>query len=75
LTADYSAVATDIATNTASSPASIAASTTMRLEATTPTVTGSLYLATDVTLQSGKVYTLFMLGDAATPVGVLRRDR
>lgn len=75
LTADYSAVATDIATNTASVPASIAASTTMRLEATTPTVTGSLYLATDVTLQSGKVYTLFMLGDAATPVGVLRRDR
>ena len=43
----------------------------MRLEATTPTVTGSLYLATDVTLQSGKVYTLFMLGDAATPEGVL----
>ena len=75
LTADYSAVATDIATNTASSPASIAASTTMRLEATTPTVSGSLYLATDVTLQSGKVYTLFMLGDAAAPVGVLRRDR
>lgn len=75
LTADYSAVATDVATNTASAPASIAASTTMRLEATTPTVTGSLYLATDVTLQAGKVYTLFMLGDAATPLGVLRRDR
>jgi len=75
LTADFSAVATDVATRTASTPASIAASTTMRLEATTPTVTGPLFLVEDVTLQAGKVYTLFMLGDAAAPQGVLRRDR
>lgn len=75
LTADFSAVATDIATRTASAPASIAASTTMRLEATTPTVTGPLFLVEDVTLQAGKVYTLFMLGDATAPQGVLRRDR
>lgn len=75
LTADFSAVATDIATRTASAPTAIAASTTARLEATTPTSTTSLFLADDVTLQAGKVYTLFMLGDAAAPQGVLRRDR
>ena len=75
LTADFSAVATDIATRTASAPAALAASTTARLEATTPTSTTALFLAEDVTLQSGKVYTLFMLGDAAAPQGVLRRDR
>lgn len=75
LTADFSAVATDTARRTASAPAAIAASTTMRLEATTPTATAPLFLAEDLTLQAGKVYTLFMLGDAATPQGVLRRDR
>lgn len=75
LTADYSAVATDIATNTASTPVSLTAGSTMRLEATTPTVTSSLFLDTEVTLVAGKVYTLFMLGDANAPTGVLRRDR
>lgn len=75
LTADYSAVATDIATRTASSATSLAASTAMRLEATTPSASSALYLGTDITLAAGKVYTLFMLGDANAPAGVLRRDR
>jgi hypothetical protein len=75
LTADYSAIATDLALNAASTPASTAASTTFRLEATSTAVSGSLYLATDVTLLAGRVYTVFMLGDATTPVGQLRRDR
>lgn len=75
LTADYAAVATDVAPNTASTPASIAASTTLRLEATSPGVAGSMFLATDVTLQAGRVYTLFMLGDTSASAGVLRRDR
>ena len=75
LTADYSAVAVDVAPNNASTPVSTPASTTFRLEASSPAVTGSLYLATDVTLQATRVYTLFMLGDTGTPVGVLRRDR
>lgn len=75
LTADFSAVATDVATRTASTPAALASSTTARLEATTPTSATALFLADDVTLQAGKVYTLFMLGDSAAPQGVLRRDR
>jgi len=75
LTADYSAVATDTPVNSASTPAAITAGTDMRLEATTPTATGSLFLDSAVTLVAGKVYTLFMLGDANAPAGVLRRDR
>jgi len=75
LTADYAAVATDVAPNTASTPASMAASTTLRIEATSPAVAGSMFLATDVTLQAGRVYTLFMLGDTSASAGVLRRDR
>ena len=75
LTADYSAVATDTPVNSASTPAAITAGTDMRLEATTPTAASSLFLDSAVTLVAGKVYTLFMLGDANAPAGVLRRDR
>lgn len=75
LTADYSAVAGDVAVNSASTPASLAAGSELRLEATTPTAASALYLGADITLSAGKVYTLFMLGDANAPAGVLRRDR
>lgn len=74
LTADYSAVATDVATLQASDAASLVAGSAMRLEASSPTA-GTLYLADEATLAAGKVYTLFMLGDASSPTGVLRRDR
>lgn len=75
LSADYSAVATDLAFGAASATTSVPASTTYRLEATSPVATTPLYLATDVTLQATHIYTVFMLGDAAAPAGVLRRDR
>ena len=75
LTADYSAVATDVAVNSASSPASILAGSDMRLEASSPVAASALFLDDAVTLVAGKVYTLFMLGDANAPTGVLRRDR
>jgi len=75
LTADYSAVATDIATGQASTPLSVVAGSDFRLEVTTPVLPGPLFLATDVALQATHVYTLFMLGDGNAPLGVLRRDR
>lgn len=74
LTADFGAVATDVAANGASTPASIPAGTTIRLEVTSP-AGGSLFLAEDVTLLATRVYTVFMLGDANAPVGIPRRDR
>ncbi|MBX3607683.1 MAG: DUF4397 domain-containing protein [Piscinibacter sp.] len=74
LTADYSAVASDVARNTASAGTGVAAGTSIRLEASTPTA-GTLYLADDVTLLATRVYTVFMLGDSSAPLGVLRRDR
>lgn len=73
LTADYSAVATDLAFGSSSTPANVTASTTSRLEATS--ASSSLYLATDVTLQAQHNYTVFVLGDASAPQGFLRRDR
>jgi hypothetical protein len=75
LNADYVTVADNVAYGSASTAASIAASTTMRLEATSPLKSTPLYLATDVTLVAQKVYTLFLLGDASAPVAVLKRDR
>jgi hypothetical protein len=75
LTADYSAVATDVSFAGASTPMQIPASTTYRLEATSPLSASAIYLATDVTLQATRVYTVFMFGDDTAPIGVLRRDR
>ncbi|MEO8155545.1 MAG: DUF4397 domain-containing protein [Rhizobacter sp.] len=75
LTADYSAAATDVAFGTSSTATSLPASTTYRLEATSPVSSASLYLSTDVTLLATRVYTVFMLGDQSAPLGVLRRDR
>lgn len=75
LTADYSAIATDVAFGTASTPVSVLNGDSYRLESTSPVYSGQLYLATDVNLQASHVYTVFMLGDATTPLGVLRRDR
>lgn len=75
LTADYGAVASNVAFANASAAASVLAGTDYRLEASSPVSTSVLYLATEVTLQATRVYTVFMLGDTSAPVGVLWRDR
>jgi hypothetical protein len=75
LTADFNAVAVDVAPNGASTPVSITANSSAEIEVTSPGVTGSLYLKNDFNMQAGKVYTIFMIGDTTTPVGVPRQDR
>lgn len=75
LTANYGVVANDVSFASASAPIGVTAGDTYRLEATTPATPSALYLATGVSLQAGKVYTVFMLGDGAAAQGVLRRDR
>jgi hypothetical protein len=75
LTADYSLLASDVAPGTVSATASVNSGTIFRLEVNASQANTSLYLATDVRVQSPGVYSLFMLGNNAAPVGVLRRDR
>lgn len=75
LTADFNAVAVDVTPNGASTPVSITSNASAELEVTSPGVTGSLYQKTDFNMQAGKVYTVFMIGDTTTPVGVPRQDR
>ncbi|MGY4830354.1 DUF4397 domain-containing protein [Sphaerotilaceae bacterium SBD11-9] len=75
LSADYSAIATDVLFANASTGVQIPAGTSYRLEANSPLSATPLYLATEVALQATHVYTAFLLGDATAPLGVLRRDR
>lgn len=72
LTVDFGVVASEVVFGTASVPANVAAGLDYRLEATGTT---SLYLDTELDLLAGRNYTLFMLGNATSPVGVFRRDR
>ena len=77
LTADFSAIATNVATNSASAPVSVAgnsATTTTELDVTAPSVTGTLFTK-NAALSAGHNYTVFMLGDTSAPTGVLLRDR
>jgi hypothetical protein len=75
LSADYVSVGDNVSFGGLSTPTALAAGTGIRLELTTPLRTTALYTATDVTLVAQKVYTLFAMGDASSPVVVLRKDR
>ncbi|MFA6312931.1 MAG: DUF4397 domain-containing protein [Sterolibacterium sp.] len=74
LTTDYSPTASNVAFGAMSAPATVN-NTISRLEVNSTQANESLYLTTDVKLQSSGIYSLFMLGSAATPIGILRRDR
>lgn len=75
LTADFSAVASQVAQGQASAWANVAASTAMRIEVSSPLSTTPLYALTDASIAAKGLYTVFMLGDSATPQAVLRKDR
>ena len=75
LTADYGLVASDIPFGQASVSASLVVGNPIRLEVTSPASAARLFLNDEANLQATKVYTVFMLGDAAAPVGTLVRDR
>ena len=68
-------VASDVAYGNASSYTQVTTATAARIEVTSPLSTTPLFLAKDVALPSRGVFTVFMLGGASTPTGVLRRER
>lgn len=75
LNADFSVIASNVQPGQASTAALVTGNSAMRLEVTSPLTQQSLFLQTDLSLPGAGVYTLFMLGDAAAPAGLLRRDR
>lgn len=76
LTANFAVVASNIAPAAVSSYSVVGATSTLRLDVTTPSSPTSIYPGgAALTVPGNAVYTLFMLGDAAAPVPLLRRDR
>jgi hypothetical protein len=75
LAVNYSPEASSIALGGASAFSTVSASTTAQLGVTDATTSTTLYTNTAASLASQGVYTLFMFGSAATPVGTLNADR
>ena len=78
LVANAKRVASNVAFGAASPPVNVAAASAVTLEVTAPSLATPVHAATGtaaVTLISGGVYSLFMLGDAGAPVARLSQDR
>jgi hypothetical protein len=70
---DLEAAADGVATGTASAYTAVEATTTALVEVTSGST--PYYSAADRTFLANGVYTVFVLGAAGTPTGVLRKDR
>ncbi len=75
MTLDYSALATDISSGTASSVVSVNASTASLLSINSPTSGTPVYSVSDLPVVSGGIYTVFMMGNTSSIQGTLRRER
>jgi hypothetical protein len=75
LVKDFVSVAGNVAYGNASSYSQVTTAAAARIEVSSPLSTTPLFLAEDVELPSRGVFTVFMLGGASTPTGILRRER
>ena len=75
MTVSYTPEAESIALGAASAVVSVADGTTIPLGVTDTTTSTTLYTNSAASLASQGVYTLFMFGTAAAPVGTLQSDR
>lgn len=75
LNVDYSALASNVVAGTSSAPQTTPASTSSLLTVTSPSSTAPVYSLSDLQIQAGYVYTVFVMGDGTSMVGSLRRER
>ena len=79
LDAAFAVIASNVAPGTASGYAIVAGSTALQIDVFSPGSSTPIYTSsggsTPLSLPGNAVYTLFMLGDAAAPIHLLRRDR
>ena len=75
LNVDYSALASNVVAGTSSSPQTTSASTSALLTVTSPSSTTPVYSLSELGIQAGYVYTVFVMGDSNAMVGSLRRER
>lgn len=75
LTLDFNPVADGVVPGSGSAPTPVDAVTAGALSVTAPGRGSPVWGAVDQVLEAGAVYTLFLVGSDATPVGILRKDR
>jgi hypothetical protein len=75
LDAAFAVVASNIAPDSASSYGVVASSTALRVDVFTPSSAIAIFSDSTLSVPGDAVFTLFMLGDAATPIALLRKDR
>jgi hypothetical protein len=75
LDAAFAVIASNVAPGTVSPYAVVASSTALRIDVFSPASLTPIYSDPALPVPGNAVYTLFMLGDAATPIPLLRRDR
>lgn len=75
MTINYSAIASGVAVNTASSYVELASVTSALIDVSNPLALQSVYSAASVALVSGAIYTVYVLMGSSGPAGVLRRER
>lgn len=75
LSVDYAVALSDVAQGSASTMVSVASGAERRLDVTAASVADALYSDEDATIYAGGVYSVFVLGGAASATGLLRKDR
>jgi uncharacterized protein DUF4397 len=79
LDAAFAVIANNVQPGTASPYALVASSTALQIDVFVPSSVTPIYTSssssTPLSLPGNAVYTLFMLGDAGSPIALLRRDR
>jgi len=75
LDAAFAVIASNVAPGTASPYAVVASSTALRVDVFSPSSLIPLFSDSTLSVPGNAVYTMFMLGDAAAPVALLRKDR
>ncbi len=74
LLANFGVVASNVAQGTASAYSIVGASQVTRLDVLSPSSPTPIYSESMLNIPGNAVYTLFMLGDAGTPIHRLERD-
>lgn len=72
---DFTLAASNVVPGSVSAYKTVAGNTNMRLEVNSPISSVPISLQTGLPVAGGGVYTVFVLGDTASPVTSLRRDR
>ena len=75
LNANFAVIASNIQPGTASTYGTVTASTSARLDVFSPASLTPIYSESALSVPGNAVYTLFMLGDAGTPIHLIQRDR